>query len=106
MRNRGSRPMPDRCETRRAGDRSRLDINPGRRAGLVAVVGSFALCVPAAAQLLDDLLDQEITEQVEQDVAQAIEEVVEQTVEADVVEQIQEEVAGAVEQALESEIVD
>jgi hypothetical protein len=74
------------------------------------VVGSFALGLPAASQLLDstldDLLDREITEQVEADVAQAVEEVVEQQVESDVVEQIQEEVTGAVEQQLASEIVD
>ena len=86
-----------------------LDINTKRLAGLTALLGSLALGLPAAAQLLDstldDLLDRKVTEQVEQDVAQAVEQVVEQTVEADVVEQIQTEVAGAVEQALESEIV-
>lgn len=102
--------MPDRPETRRAGERCRLDINARRRLGVLALLGSVALGLPAAGQLLDstldDLLDREITEQVEEDVAQAVEEVVEQQVESDVVEQIQEEVTGAVEQALESQIVD
>jgi subtilisin family serine protease len=78
--------------------------------GLLAVLSSFVLGLPAGAQLLDstldDLLDRKVTEQVEEDVAQAVEEVVEQTVEADVVEQIQEQVTGAIEQTLESQVVD
>ena len=102
--------MPYRCETRRAGDPGRLDINTRRLTGPIAVVGALALCLPAASQLLDstldDLIDREITEQVEEDVAQALEDVVEQQVESDVAEQIEEEVTGAVEQQIESEIVE
>ena len=114
--------MPESRLPRRSGGRARLDIRAGRRTGVLALLGSVALGLPAAAQLLDstldDLLDRKVTEQVEQDVAQAVEEVVEQQVESQivetvqeqvengVVEQIQEEVTGAVEQTLESEIVD
>jgi Subtilase family len=102
--------MPNRCEPRRTAGRSRFDINTRRLTGLIAVIGSMALGLPAASQLLDstldDLVDREITEQVEEDVAQALEDVVEQQVESDVAEQIQEDVTGAIEQQLESEIVD
>ncbi|HEY3516145.1 MAG TPA: S8 family serine peptidase [Gammaproteobacteria bacterium] len=76
----------------------------------MALLGSVALGLPAAAQLLDqtldDLLDQEIVEQIEEDVTQAVEDVVEEQVESDVVEQVQQDVTEAVEQTLESEIVD
>lgn len=102
--------MPQSRGTRRPGGRTRLDIRTRGQTGVLALLGSLALGLPAAAQLLDstldDLLDRKITEQVEQDVAQAVQEVVEQQVESDVVEQIQEEVTGAVEQQLESQIVD
>ena len=108
--------MPDRRDTRHAGDRSRLDISLSRRpgfAGVIAVVSAFAFCLSATGQLLDStldgLLDQQITQQVEQDVAQAVEaqvvDAVQQQVESEVVQQVQDQVTGAVEQTLESEIV-
>ncbi len=101
--------MPNRCEPCRTAGRSRLDINTRRLTGLIAVIGSVALGLPAASQLLDaldDVVDQQITEQVEEDVAEALEDAIEQQVESEVAGQIQEDVTGAIEQALESEIVD